>query len=108
MNVLSFINDGDRYQVILSFISQEFGDKVVVNNMSLNLFKGQITILLGQNGAGKTTILSLLTGMYSAVYSRSQLPSNTSNQSAPCDIVCIVVSVWQFLLHFNYLQPECS
>uniref|UniRef100_A0A8C0NPP3 ABC transporter domain-containing protein n=1 Tax=Canis lupus familiaris TaxID=9615 RepID=A0A8C0NPP3_CANLF len=42
----------------------EFGDKVVVNNMSLNLFKGQITILLGQNGAGKTTILSLLTGRY--------------------------------------------
>uniref|UniRef100_A0A8C0LAF9 ATP-binding cassette sub-family A member 3-like n=1 Tax=Canis lupus dingo TaxID=286419 RepID=A0A8C0LAF9_CANLU len=35
-----------------------------LNNMSLNLFKGQITILLGQNGAGKTTILSLLTGRY--------------------------------------------
>uniref|UniRef100_A0A8C0NNA7 ABC transporter domain-containing protein n=1 Tax=Canis lupus familiaris TaxID=9615 RepID=A0A8C0NNA7_CANLF len=46
------------------FVSNEFGDKVVVNNMSLNLFKGQITILLGQNGAGKTTILSLLTGRY--------------------------------------------
>lgn len=32
--------------------------------MSLNLYKGQITILLGQNGAGKTTVLSLLIGMY--------------------------------------------
>ncbi|CAD7683628.1 unnamed protein product [Nyctereutes procyonoides] len=29
-----------------------------------HLHKGQITILLGQNGAGKTTILSLLTGRY--------------------------------------------
>uniref|UniRef100_A0A4W2BVH4 ABC transporter domain-containing protein n=1 Tax=Bos indicus x Bos taurus TaxID=30522 RepID=A0A4W2BVH4_BOBOX len=42
----------------------ELGDKVVINNMSLNLYKGQITILLGQNGAGKTTALSILTGHY--------------------------------------------
>ncbi|XP_041604463.1 phospholipid-transporting ATPase ABCA3-like [Vulpes lagopus] len=48
----------------IKHLHKEFGDKVVVNNMSLNLFKGQITILLGQNGAGKTTILSLLTGRY--------------------------------------------
>uniref|UniRef100_A0A8B9YPL7 ABC transporter domain-containing protein n=1 Tax=Bos mutus grunniens TaxID=30521 RepID=A0A8B9YPL7_BOSMU len=37
---------------------------VIINNMSLNLYKGQITILLGQNGAGKTTALSILTGHY--------------------------------------------
>ncbi|XP_039090343.1 ATP-binding cassette sub-family A member 3-like [Hyaena hyaena] len=43
---------------------KEFNNKVVVNNMSLNLYKGQITILLGQNGAGKTTTLSILTGRY--------------------------------------------
>ncbi|KAB1263387.1 ATP-binding cassette sub-family A member 3 [Camelus dromedarius] len=41
---------------------KEFGDKVAINNMSLNLYKGQITILLGQNGAGKSTTLSILTG----------------------------------------------
>ncbi|XP_072798874.1 phospholipid-transporting ATPase ABCA3-like isoform X1 [Vicugna pacos] len=43
---------------------KEFGDKVAINNMSLNLYKGQITILLGQNGAGKSTTLSILTGCY--------------------------------------------
>uniref|UniRef100_A0A287AXQ3 ATP binding cassette subfamily A member 16 n=1 Tax=Sus scrofa TaxID=9823 RepID=A0A287AXQ3_PIG len=42
----------------------KFGDKVAINDMSLNLYKGQITILLGQNGAGKTTVLSVLTGCY--------------------------------------------
>lgn len=57
----------NKYQVILFFIPQELGDKVVINNMSLNLYKGQITILLGQNGAGKTTALSILTGMYLAL-----------------------------------------
>uniref|UniRef100_A0A8C7AJQ6 ABC transporter domain-containing protein n=1 Tax=Neovison vison TaxID=452646 RepID=A0A8C7AJQ6_NEOVI len=48
----------------IKHLHKEFGDKVVVNNMSLNLYKGQITILLGQNGAGKTTVLSLLIGCY--------------------------------------------
>ncbi|XP_035969082.2 phospholipid-transporting ATPase ABCA3-like [Halichoerus grypus] len=52
----------------IKHLHKEFGDKVVVNNMSLNLYKGQITILLGQNGAGKTTALSLLIGMYSALF----------------------------------------
>ena len=30
--------------------------------MSLNIYKGQITALLGHNGAGKTTTMSILTG----------------------------------------------
>ncbi|XP_055264789.1 phospholipid-transporting ATPase ABCA3-like [Moschus berezovskii] len=51
----------------IKHLYKELGDKVVINNMSLNLYKGQITILLGQNGAGKTTALSILTGMYLAL-----------------------------------------
>ncbi|PIK54928.1 putative ATP-binding cassette sub-family A member 3 [Apostichopus japonicus] len=35
--------------------------KVAVNGVSMNMFKGQITVLLGHNGAGKTTTLSMLT-----------------------------------------------
>ena len=46
---------------------QWFGKKGVrkkaVNNLSLDIYKGQITILLGHNGAGKTTTMSILTGM---------------------------------------------
>ncbi|KAM9208962.1 phospholipid-transporting ATPase ABCA3-like [Dugong dugon] len=38
--------------------------KVAVKNLSLNLFEGQITVLLGQNGAGKSTTLSILSGLY--------------------------------------------
>ncbi|XP_004691779.1 PREDICTED: ATP-binding cassette sub-family A member 3-like [Condylura cristata] len=48
----------------MEHLHKEFGDKIAVNNMSLNLYKGQISILLGQNGAGKTTIISILTGHY--------------------------------------------
>ncbi|XP_019607231.2 phospholipid-transporting ATPase ABCA3 isoform X1 [Rhinolophus sinicus] len=46
----------------IEHLYKEFGNKVAVNNMSMNLYKGQITVLLGENGAGKTTTLSILTG----------------------------------------------
>ncbi|KAK3590748.1 hypothetical protein CHS0354_030988 [Potamilus streckersoni] len=38
---------------------------VAVNDLSLNLYEGQITSLLGHNGAGKTTTMSMLTGFIS-------------------------------------------
>ena len=37
---------------------------VAVNNVSLDMYEGQIFALLGHNGAGKTTIINILTGMY--------------------------------------------
>ncbi|CAG7731028.1 unnamed protein product [Allacma fusca] len=47
-------------------LAKEFGNgKIAVNNLSLNIFKGQITALLGHNGAGKTTTMSILTGIIS-------------------------------------------
>lgn len=41
-----------------------FNQKVAVNSLSLNMFENQITVLLGHNGAGKSTTMSMLTGMF--------------------------------------------
>ncbi|XP_066132949.1 phospholipid-transporting ATPase ABCA3-like [Saccopteryx bilineata] len=40
--------------------------RLAVKDVSLNLYEGQITVLLGNNGAGKSTILSILSGLYPA------------------------------------------
>jgi len=37
---------------------------VAINNVSLDMYEGQIFALLGHNGAGKTTTINILTGMY--------------------------------------------
>jgi len=44
-------------------LRKHFGDKVAVDGLDLDMFKGQIFALLGHNGAGKTTTISMLTGM---------------------------------------------
>ena len=37
-----------------------------INSVSFNAYQGQITALLGHNGAGKSTIMNVLTGMLSS------------------------------------------
>ena len=43
-------------------ISQKFGDKLVLNSISLKVSSGEIFGLLGPSGAGKTTLIKILTG----------------------------------------------
>nr|XP_042138721.1 phospholipid-transporting ATPase ABCA3-like isoform X4 [Peromyscus maniculatus bairdii] len=38
--------------------------KIAIEDLSLNIYEGQITVLLGHNGAGKSTTLSILSGLY--------------------------------------------
>ena len=42
-----------------------FKDKVAVGGVDLDCYKGQILCLLGHNGAGKTTMISMITGVLS-------------------------------------------
>ena len=39
------------------------GTKVAVDGLNLTLYNGQINVLLGHNGAGKTTAIAMLTGL---------------------------------------------
>ncbi|XP_052743810.1 phospholipid-transporting ATPase ABCA1 [Bicyclus anynana] len=47
-------------------VTKIFGKQRALDNVSLDVYKGEITVLLGHNGAGKTTLMSIITGMYSA------------------------------------------
>ncbi|BCN32705.1 ABC transporter ATP-binding protein [Anaeromicropila herbilytica] len=42
-------------------ISKDFGDKVVLKDINLNIKRGEIFGLLGPSGAGKTTLIKILT-----------------------------------------------
>lgn len=48
----------------LENITMQFGGVVAVNDLSLEVNKGEIVALIGPNGAGKTTAFNCITGVY--------------------------------------------
>ncbi|RLU15876.1 hypothetical protein DMN91_011632 [Ooceraea biroi] len=54
---------GVRFEGVRKVYHTERGDVVAVDDFTLKLCEGEVTSLLGRNGAGKTTIIKMLTGM---------------------------------------------
>lgn len=44
-------------------LTKNYGSNTVVKNLSMDIYKNQITVLLGHNGAGKTTTMCVMTGL---------------------------------------------
>ena len=47
----------------LQNVSKSFGERKILDNVSLRINRGEILGLLGPNGAGKSTIFNLITGL---------------------------------------------
>lgn len=47
-------------------LTKYYGDKLALNNVSFNVERGEILGLLGLNGAGKSTIMNIITGYIGA------------------------------------------
>lgn len=45
-------------------ITKAFSGNIVLNNVEFSLKKGEIHALMGENGAGKSTMMKILTGIY--------------------------------------------
>ena len=50
----------------LKNITKDFGKVIANKNVDLDLYKGEILSVLGENGSGKTTTMNIISGIYQA------------------------------------------
>ena len=56
--------DKNKYILSINGMSKSFGRNKVLKHIDLNVKPGTIMGLMGENGAGKTTVFNMLTGVY--------------------------------------------
>ena len=55
------LSSGTQASVSARNLTKQFGQRLSVDNLNLNIYPGELYALLGDNGAGKTTTISMLT-----------------------------------------------
>ena len=64
-------------------ITMQFGGVVAVNDLSMDIYPGEIVALIGPNGAGKTTAFNVATGVYEPTNGRVSFAGKTIVESHP-------------------------
>ena len=64
-------------------ITMQFGGIVAVNNLNLDVNKGEIIALIGPNGAGKTTAFNCVTGVYEPTNGKIDFMGETIVENHP-------------------------
>ena len=67
----------------VSDITMQFGGVVAVDDLSLEVNKGEIIGLIGPNGAGKTTAFNVITGVYAPTNGAVELNGNVIVENHP-------------------------
>ena len=64
-------------------VTMQFGGVVAVNNLTMEVNKGEIVALIGPNGAGKTTAFNVITGVYAPTNGRVILKGTVIAEDFP-------------------------
>lgn len=68
-------------------ITKKFGEVVAVDNVDLNIYRGQIQGLIGENGSGKSTISQVISGIYPKAEGQMFIEGKEYKHSSPLDAI---------------------
>jgi len=93
--------------LVVDDLSVAYGKAEVVNDVSFTVHAGEFVVLLGRNGAGKSTILHAISGLIPKVKGRVAFAGRDITSSSPGEIVRLgLVQVLEGHRVFTHLTVE--
>ena len=81
-----YAEDGREIVLKTNHLCIQFGGLKAVDDVNLEIKKGELYGLIGPNGAGKTTVFNLLTGVYTPTSGRFYLCGEDLTGKAPAEV----------------------
>ena len=90
--------------VELDHITKRFAKVLANDDVSITVNKGEVVALLGENGAGKSTIMKILYGLYHATSGEIRIDGRKERIDSPKDAVKKGISMIQ--QHFSLVPAH--
>jgi len=88
----------------ISKINKYFAKVIANQDVSFNINKGEVLCLLGENGAGKSTIMKILYGLYKADGGSILVDGEEQEINSPKDAITLGIAMIQ--QHFSLVQAH--
>ncbi len=90
--------------ISLKNISKKFANTLANDNVSIDIHKGEVLCILGENGAGKSTIMKILYGLYKPTSGEIFIDGKKVEINSPKDAFAHGISMIQ--QHFSLINAE--
>ena len=102
MGRVSHMDEG-TVVVQMKDIVKKFGDFTANDHINLTVHKGEVHAILGENGAGKSTMMNVLCGLYKPTSGQILINGKEVQFSSPKDAIDIGIGMVH--QHFMLIQP---
>jgi ABC-type sugar transport system ATPase subunit len=90
-------------------MTKRFGGLIAVNNVSWDIYPGEVVALLGDNGAGKSTVIKCLSGVYQPDEGEILFEGRASRFARPIDARKVgIETIYQDLALANNLDVPAN
>lgn len=95
--------DESQVMVQMKDIVKKFGNFTANDHINLTVHKGEVHAILGENGAGKSTMMNVLCGLYKPTSGQIFIKGKEVHFSSPKDAIDIGIGMVH--QHFMLIQP---